>query len=61
MAHDEVPVIGEREDMLSVLRDLLPYYFSLLVAQLSVWGVVVFLSERSDCMDEGIAICAVTI
>lgn len=61
MALYESPIMGEREDFLSVLRDLLPYYFSLLVVQLAVWGVVVFLSERSGCIDEGIAGCAVTI
>ena len=61
MALYESPVIGEREDLLSVLRDLRPYYFSLLVAQLAVWVVVVFLSERSGCIDEDIAGCAVTI
>ena len=61
MANEAGPIIGEREDILSILRDLRPYYFSLLVAQLAVWGVVVFLSERSGCIDEGIASCAVTI
>ena len=61
MALYKSPVIGEREDLLSVLRDLRPYYFSLLVAQLAVWVVVVFLSERSGCIDEDIAGCAVTI
>lgn len=61
MALYESPRIGEREDLLSVLRDLRPYYFSLLVVQLAVWGVVVFLSERSVCINEDIAGCTVTI
>ena len=60
MADDEMPE-DDREDILSILRDLRPYYFSLLIAQIAVWGVVVFLSERSNCAEVGTSGCAVTM
>ena len=51
----------EREDMLSVLRELRPYYFWILIVQIVVWGVVVFLSERANCAEVGLSGCAVTM
>ena len=60
MADDKMPE-DEREDMLSILRDFRPYYFWILMAQVAVWGVVVFLSERGNCVEVGIGGCAVTM
>ena len=37
MADDKMPE-DEREDMISILRDLRPYYFWILMAQVAVWG-----------------------
>lgn len=51
----------EREDMLSILREFRPYYFWILTVQIVVWGVVVFLSERGNCAELGLAGCAVAI
>ena len=51
----------EREDMLSILRELRPYYFWILIIQIVVWGIVVFLSERSTCAEIGVNGCAVTM
>ena len=58
MTDDERPD-EEREDMLSILRELRPYYFWILIAQIAVWSVVVFLSERDNCAEVGLSGCAV--
>ena len=60
MTDDEMPEY-EREDMLSILRELRPYYFWILIAQIVIWGVVVFLSEGEKCADAGTSSCAVTM
>ena len=51
----------EREDMLSILRELRPFYFWILIAQVAIWSVVVFLSERGNCAEVGYSGCTVTI
>ncbi len=60
MADEEIPQ-DDREDMLSILRNLRPYYFWILIAQVAIWGVVVFLSEEGNCADAGYSGCAVTM
>ena len=50
---------GEREDLLSILRDLRPYYFGVLVAQVAIWGAVVFSTEQGNCAELGANGCAV--
>ena len=60
MADEEIPQ-DDREDMLSILRNLRPYYFWILIAQVAIWGVVVFLSEAGNCADAGYSGCAVTM
>ena len=60
MADEEIPQ-DDREDMLSILRNLRPYYFWILIAQVATWGVVVFLSEEGNCADAGYSGCAVTM
>ena len=60
MADDEGPD-EEREDMLSILRELRPYYFWILVVQIAIWSGVVFLSERPNCAEVGLSGCTVTM
>ena len=60
MADDEMPE-DEREELLSILRELRPFYFWILIVQIAVWGVVVFLSERANCAEAGPSSCAVAI
>ena len=60
MTDDEIPP-DDREDMLSILRDLRPYYFWILIVQIAIWSVVVFLSERSNCAEVGTSGCVVTM
>ncbi len=60
MADDDRPE-DEREDMLSILRELRPYYFWILIVQIAIWSVVVLLSERGSCTDVGLSGCAVAI
>ena len=47
--------------MLSILRELRPFYFWILIAQVAIWGVVVFLSEKGNCAEFGFSGCAVTM
>ena len=60
MADDEMPE-DEREELLSVLRELRPFYFWILIVQIAVWSGVVFLSERSNCAEAGLSGCTVTM
>ena len=60
MEDDETPE-DEREDMLSILRELRPFYFWIFITQFAIWGVVVFLSERGNCAEVGYSSCAVTM
>ena len=47
--------------MLSILRELRPYYFWILIVQIAIWSGVVFLSERSNCAEVGLSGCTVTM
>jgi hypothetical protein len=60
MTGDEMPE-DERDDMLSILRELRPFYFWILIAQVAIWGILVFFSERGNCADAGYSGCAVTM
>lgn len=60
MTGDEMPE-DERDDMLSILRELRPFYFWILIAQVAIWGILVFFSERGNCADAGYSGCVVTM
>ena len=51
----------EREDILSILRELRPFYFWILIAQIALWGTLIVLAERDNCTNAGFSTCIVAI
>ena len=60
MGDDERPG-DEREDILSILRELRPFYFWILIVQVAIWGAVVIWAERGNCANVDFSNCAVAV
>ena len=60
MGDDDGPG-NEREDILSILRELRPFYFWILIAQIALWGTFIVLAERDNCTIAGFSNCVVNI
>ena len=60
MGDDDSPQ-SEREDILSILRELRPYYFWILIAQIALWGTLIVLAERDNCTTADFSNCIVAI
>ena len=60
MGDDERPG-DEREDILSILRELRPFYFWILIVQVAIWGAMVIWAERGNCANVDFSNCAVAV
>ncbi len=61
MVDDDTSNNEEREDILSILRELRPFYFWILIVQIVVWGTVIVLAEKDRCVSTGLSNCIVSI